>query len=79
MHVGVVMTSTSIVEGGVEFLVHVTALLLGIAEGIGLTVNGPAAFDLAMTAEGGDAAGFVVFGGAFGAGLREKSREVLMT
>jgi len=67
LHVGMVVTSSPVVEGRVEPLVHVTAVFGGGAERVGHAVDGATAFDLAGAAQGGDAAGFVVFRGAFGA------------
>jgi len=61
------MTAAAIVEGGVECDVHVSARFGGAAEWVGHAVDGAASFDFSGAAEGGYAAGFVVFGGAFGA------------
>lgn len=50
------MALAVLVEGGAEFLVHVTPALDRVAEGVGHAVDGTSALDLAFAAEGGDAA-----------------------
>ena len=55
LYVGVVMTPSPVVEGGVEFDVHVSAFV-GVAEWVGLTVDRTATFDLPGASEGGYAA-----------------------
>lgn len=60
------MTSALIVEGGVEFLVHMTSRLLRVAEGVGHAMDCTASLNLSCTAEGGYAARFMMLGGAFG-------------
>mmetsp|Transcript_14084 Transcript_14084/g.29848 ORF Transcript_14084/g.29848 Transcript_14084/m.29848 type:complete len:362 (-) Transcript_14084:390-1475(-) len=69
LHLRMVVATALLVEGGGEFLVHVAAATGGIlGELVGRAVElGFALFDFAGAAEGGDAAGFVEFGGAFGA------------
>mmetsp|Transcript_2704 Transcript_2704/g.4894 ORF Transcript_2704/g.4894 Transcript_2704/m.4894 type:complete len:633 (+) Transcript_2704:408-2306(+) len=67
LHGGMVVTPSLVVEGRVELHVHVTAVFGGGAERVGHAVDGAAPFDLAGAAQGRDAAGFVVFRGAFGA------------
>ncbi len=71
LDLGVVMAASLFVEGGGEFLVHVAAAAGGfLGEFVGRAVElGFALFDFARAAEGRDAAGFVEFGGAFGAVL----------
>lgn len=71
LHLRVVVAASLVVEGGAEFLVHVAAAEGGVSgELVGGAVElGLAFFDFASAAKGGDAAGFVEFGGTFGAVL----------
>lgn len=71
LHLRVVVATALLVEGGGEFLVHVAAAAGGLlGELVGGAVElGFALFHFAGAAEGGDAPGFVEFGGAFGAVL----------
>ncbi len=64
------MTPATLVEGGAEFFVHVTAGLDRVAKGVGHAVDRASALDLTGTAEGGDATGLVVLGGALVAVLK---------
>ena len=59
------MISAAIVEGGVECDIHVLARFGRAVEGVGHAVDGAASFDFSGAAEGGDTAGFEVFGGGF--------------
>ena len=49
------MTPATLVEGGAELLVHVTAGLNWVAKGVRHAVDRPSALDLTGAAEGGDA------------------------
>ena len=59
------MTSAVIVEGGVKCDIHVLARFGRAVEGVGHAVDRAASFDFSGAAEGGDTAGFEVFGGRF--------------
>ena len=58
------MTSTFVIEGSAEFLIHVSSGFEGGTKRVGHTVDGPTAFDLASTTEGGDATRAMSFGHA---------------
>ena len=59
------MTSAAIVEGAVECNIHVLARFGRAVEGVGDAVGRATSFDFSGAAEGGDTAGFEVFGGGF--------------
>ncbi len=58
------MTSTFVIKGSAEFLIHVSSGFEGGTKRVGHTVDGPTAFDLASTTEGGDATRAMSFGHA---------------
>jgi hypothetical protein len=59
------MTSAAIVEGGVECDIHVLAQFGRAVEGVGDAVDRATLLIFSGAAEGGDTAGFEVFGGGF--------------
>lgn len=58
------MTSTFVIKGSAEFLIHVSSGFEGGTKRVGHTVDSPTAFDLASTTEGGDTTRAMSFGHA---------------